>query len=93
MRYAYENLLRVQFKNTQPFDLNYYSDFLDFHFLNDKIILMKYFIQHDYFQIIKGSKELLKYQGKQFSKIFPDDFQNIAIIKFKEQLINQEQKI
>ena len=92
MRYAYENLLRVQFKNTQPFDLNYYSDFLDFHFLNDKIILMKYFIQHDYFQIIKGSKELLKYQGKQFSKIFPDDFQNIAIIKFKEQLINQEQK-
>ena len=92
MRYAYENLLHLQFKNTQPFDLNYYSDFLDFHFLNDKIILMKYFIQHDYFQIIKGSKELLKYQGKQFSKIFPDDFQNIAICKFKEQLINQDQK-
>ena len=68
MRYAYENLLHLQFKNTQPFDLNYYSDFLDFHFMNDKIILMKYFIQHDYFQIIKGSKELLKYQGKQFSK-------------------------
>jgi len=92
MRYAYENLLHLQFKNTQPFDLNYYSDFLDFHFMNDKIILMKYFIEHDYFQIIKGSKELLKYQGKQFSKIFPDDFQRIAICKFKEQLINQEQK-
>ena len=92
MRYAYENLLHLQFKNTQPFDLNYYSDFLDFHFMNDKIILMKYFIEHDYFQIIKGSKELLKYQGKQFSKIFPDDFQRIAVEKFKEQLINDEQK-
>ena len=60
--------------------------------MNDKIILMKYFIEHDYFQIIKGSKELLKYQGKQFSKIFPDDFQRIAVEKFKEQLINDEQK-
>ena len=92
MRYAYENLLHLQFKNTVPFDLNYYSDFLDFHFINDKIILMKYFIEHDYFLIIKGSKELLKYQGKQFSKIFPDDFERIAINKFKEQLINSEQK-
>ena len=92
MRYAYENLLHLQFKNTQPFDLNYYSDFLDFHFINDKIILMKYFIEHDYFLIIKGSKELLKYQGKQFSKIFPEDFERIAVTKFKEQLINNEQK-
>ena len=92
MRYAYENLLHLQFKNTQPFDLNYYSDFLDFHFANDKIILMKYFIEHDYFLIIKGSKELLKYQGKQFSKIFPEGFERIAVNKFKEQLMNYEQK-
>ena len=92
MRYAYENLLHLQFKNTQPFDLNYYSDFLDFHFTNDKIILMKYFIEHDYFVIVKGSKELLKYQGKQFSRIFPDDFERIATNRFREQLINNEQK-
>ena len=92
IRYAYESLLHLQFKNMQPFDLNYYSDFLDFHFLNDKIILMKYFIEYDYFLIIKGSKELLKYQGKLFSKIFPPLFENTAINKFKEQLINQEQK-
>ena len=92
MRYAYESLLHLQFKNMQPFDLNYYSDFLDFHFSNDKIILMKYFIEYDNFLIIKGSKELLKYQGKLFSKIFPPLFENTAINKFKEQLINQEQK-
>ena len=92
MRYAYESLLHLQFKNMQPFDLNYYSDFLDFHFANDKIILMKYFIEYDYFLIIKGSKELLKFQGKLFSKIFPPLFENIAINKFKEQLINQEKK-
>ena len=92
MRYAYESLLHLQFKNMQPFDLNYYSDFLDFHFANDKIILMKYFIEYDYFLIIKGSKELLKFQGKLFSKIFPQLFENIAISKFKEQLINQEKK-
>ena len=92
MRYAYESLLHLQFKNMQPFDLNYYSDFLDFHFSNDKIILMKYFIEYDYFLIIKGSKELLKFQGKLFSKIFPPLFENIAISKFKEQLTNQEQK-
>ena len=60
--------------------------------MNDKIILMKYFIEYDYFLIIKGSKELLKYQGKLFSKIFPPLFESIAISKFKEQLINQEQK-
>ena len=92
MRYAYESLLHLQFKNMQPFDLNYYSDFLDFHFANDKIILMKYFIEYDYFLIIKGSKELLKYQGKLFSKIFPPLFEDTAINKFKEQLINEEQK-
>ena len=92
MRYAYESLLHLQFKNMQPFDLNYYSDFLDFHFSNDKIILMKYYIEYDYFLIIKGSKELLKYQGKLFSKIFPPLFENTAINKFKEQLINEEQK-
>ena len=92
MRYAYESLLHLQFKNMQPFDLNYYSDFLDFHFSNDKIILMKYFIEYDYFLIIKGSKELLKFQGKLFSKIFPPLFETTATNKFKEQLINQEQK-
>ena len=92
MRYAYESLLHLQFKNMQPFDLNYYSDFLDFHFSNDKIILMKYFIEYDYFLIIKGSKELLKFQGKLFSKIFPPLFEHSAMNKFKEQLINQEQK-
>ena len=92
MRYAYENLLNLQFKNTQPFDLNYYSDFLDFHFTNDKIILMKNFIEHDYFLIVKGSKELFKYQGKQFSRLFPEDFKRIAINKFKEKLISIEQK-
>ena len=92
MRYAYESLLHLQFKNMQPFDLNYYSDFLDFHFANDKIILMKYFIEYDYFLIIKGSKELLKYQGKLFTKIFPQAFETTAINRFKEQLINKEQK-
>ena len=92
MRYAYENLLHLQFKNTVPFDLNYYSEFIDYHFTNDKIILMKYYIEHDYFLIIKGSKEMLKFQGKQFSKVFPQDFERIAINKFKEQLINEDQK-
>ena len=58
MRYAYENLLNLQFKNTQPFDLNYYSDFLDFHFTNDKIILMKNFIEHDYFLISIEQKDI-----------------------------------
>ena len=53
---------------------------------------MKNFIEHDYFLIVKGSKELFKYQGKQFSRLFPEDFKRIAINKFKEKLISIEQK-
>ena len=92
MRYAYETLLHIKFKNMTPFDLGFFSDFLDYHFNGDKLFLLKYIIDRDTFTIIKGSKEVLKYQGKSLDSIFPDYLKEIGLHLFKNQLENIERE-
>ena len=92
MRYAYETLLHIKFKNMTPFDLGFFSDFLDYHFNGDKLFLIKYIIDRDTFTIIKGSKEVLKYQGNSLESIFPDYLKEIGLNLFKNQLENVERE-
>ena len=92
MRYAYETLLHIKFKNMTPFDLGFFSDFLDYHFNGDKLFLLKYIIDRDTFTIIKGSKEVLKYQGNSLDTIFPDYLKEIGLNLFKNQLENVEKE-
>ena len=92
MRYAYETLLHIKFKNMTPFDLGFFSDFLDYHFNGDKLFLLKYIIDRDTFTIIKGSKEFLKYQGNSLDSIFPEYLKDIGLNLFKNQLENVEKE-
>jgi hypothetical protein len=92
MRYIYEILVNSKFYHIQPFDLNNYSEFLEYHFTNSRTFLLKYNMEKDLFLIIKASKEMHKYQGCVFSQIFPEEFRNIAVKKFKSQLNNIEEK-
>ena len=90
MRYAYETLLHIKFKNMTPFDLGFFSDFIDYHYNKDKLFLTKYIIDRDTFTIIKGSKELLKYQDSSLESIFPDYLKETGLELFKNQLENVE---
>ena len=79
MRYSYETLLHIKFKNMTPFDLGFFSDFLEYHYNGDKLFLLKYIIDRDTFTIIKGSKEVLKYQGNSLDSLFPEYLTSISI--------------
>ena len=90
LRYCYETLLHIKFKNMQPFDLNLFTDFIDYHYAKDKLLLVKYIIDRDTFTIIKGSKEMLKYQDSSLESIFPDYIKETGLELFKNQLENVE---
>ena len=90
MRYAFETLLHIKFKNMAPFDLGFFSDFIEYHYTKDKLFLIKYIIDRDTFTIIKGSKEVLKYQDSSFESIFPEYLKEIGLELFKNKLENVE---
>ena len=90
MRYAYETLLHIKFKNMASFDLNFFQDFIDYHYTKDKLLLVKYIIDRDTFTIIKGSKEILKYQDSSLESIFPEYLKETGLELFKNQLENVE---
>ena len=90
MRYSYETLLHIKFKNMTPFDLGFFSDFLEYHYNGDKLFLLKYIIDRDTFTIIKGSKEVLKYQGNSLDSLFPEYLKETGLNLFKNQLENVE---
>ena len=90
MRYSYETLLHIKFKNMTPFDLGFFTDFIDYHYTKDKLFLVKYIIDRDTFTIIKGSKEVLKYQDSSLESIFPDYLKETGLELFKNQLENVE---
>ena len=90
MRYSYETLLHIKFKNMTPFDLGFFTDFIDYHYSKDKLFLVKYIIDRDTFTIIKGSKEVLKYQDSSLETIFPDYLKETGLELFKNQLENVE---
>ena len=92
MRYAYETLLHIKFKNMTPFDLGFFTDFLDYHYSKDKLFLVKYIIDRDTFTIIKGSKEVLKFQDNSLESIFPDYLKETGLELFKNQLENVEKE-
>ena len=90
MRYAYETLLHIKFKDMATFDLGFFTDFLDYHYSKDKLFLVKYIIDRDTFTIIKGSKEVLKFQDNSLESIFPDYLKETGLELFKNQLENVE---
>ena len=87
LRFIYESLINPKPKNSNEFDIGFYIDFLNFHYRKDKIILLSFSIERRAFTIIRGSKQILKYNGKNFDSLFPEFFKtygiNICIDKLK----------
>lgn len=73
LRYLFENILHTKIKGFHnDFDINYYEEFLDFHYLNDRLFLVKYSIDKKDFTIIKGSKKLLRFKNQSLDALFPE---------------------
>ena len=89
LRYIYETLVNSKIKNASEFDINYYNDFLNFHSKNDKIMLLYFSIERRIFTIIRGSKEILPFSGKNLDYLFPDFFKYYGINAFVEKLKNE----
>lgn len=44
LRFIYETLINTQLKNVNEFDIGFYTDFLNFHYSQDKILLLNFSI-------------------------------------------------
>ena len=87
LRFIYETIINSKIKNGSEFDINYYNDFLEFHFKHDRLLILNYSIERRLFTIIRGSQELLQFSGKDLEIIFPEFFKlygiNICLDKLR----------
>ena len=92
LRFIYETLVNHKIKNSNEFDIGFYLDFLNFHYTQDKILLLNYSIERRVFTIMRGSKQLLKYTGKNFDTLFPEFFKSYGINMCMDKLKNADLK-
>ena len=90
LRFIYETLINTKIKNSNEFDINFYNEFLNFHYKHDRLLYLNFSIERRIFTIIRGSKELLKYSGKDFEIIFPNFFKSYAINMCLDKLKNSD---
>ena len=90
LRFIYETLINTKIKNSNEFDINFYNEFLNFHYKHDRLLYLSFSIERRIFTIIRGSKELLKYSGKDFEIIFPNFFKSYAINMCLDKLKNSD---
>ena len=90
LRFIYETLINTQLKNVNEFDIGFYTDFLNFHYSQDKILLLNFSIERRLFTIIRGSKQVLKFTGKNFDSLFPEFFKVYGINMCMDKLKNSD---
>lgn len=89
VRFIYETVLRFPLKLVHnESEITASEDFLVFRYENDKYILLQYSIRKEVFTIIKGSKDILKYKGKQLDALFPDYLKKKGSLLFMAKLQN-----
>lgn len=72
-RYLYEVILRTPLKLLHVESEIYSSEeYLDMHYNNDQLCILRYNFERKTFCIIKASKDLMKYKSKAFNALFPD---------------------
>ena len=87
LRYLYETVLHSRIKTFHnDLEVNFFEDFLDFHFSNDRLILIKYTIDKKNFTIMKGSRKILQYKQKPLETLFPDYIKEKGLEMFLSQL-------
>ena len=88
LRYVYERISQIPLKgNNELFDVSVYNEFIDFHYNNDKMLLMKYSLVSNSVVIFKAGGELKCFVNKPFDTLFERNVRNYAVKKFI-QLIN-----
>ena len=88
LRYVYERISQVPLKgNNELFDVSIYNEFIDFHYNNDKMLLMKYSLISNSVVVFKAGGELKCFVNKPFDTLFERNVRNYAVKKFI-QLIN-----
>ena len=88
LRFIYETLTKIPLSSGHDFfDITLYSEFIDYHYKNDKIILLKFSLEERMTILLKAGGVLKKYRNKPFEVIFPEELKYFGISKFIE-LIN-----
>ena len=88
LRFIYETLTKIPLSSNHDFfDITLYSEFIDYHYKNDKMILLKYSLEERMTILLKAGGILKKYKNKPFEIIFPEELKQFGISKFVE-LIN-----
>ena len=88
LRFIYETLTKVPLSSNHDFfDITLYSEFIDYHYKNDKMILLKHSLEERMTILLKAGGILKKYRNKPFEIIFPEELKQFGISKFVE-LIN-----
>ena len=88
LRFIYETLTKIPLSSNHDFfDVTLYSEFIDYHYKNDKMILLKFSLEERMTILLKAGGILKKYRNKPFEVIFPEELKFFGISKFVE-LIN-----
>ena len=85
LRFLYESVIHSPLPNSHDFfDVTVYNEFLDFHYKNDKMLLVKYSLMGNTTVIIKAGGDLKNTANKPLESLFPQYLKNYGISKFIE---------
>jgi hypothetical protein len=72
-------------------DLEYRQDFIQDHFIKDKILIIKHDHMTKSLIITRASKELSSFIGKNFETLFPENFRECGKKKFIDEILNNQE--
>ena len=83
LRYVYARISQVPLKGSgEMFDVSVYNEFIDFHYSNDKMLLMRYSLISNSVVIFKAGGELKCFVNKPFDTLFERNLRSYAVKKF-----------
>lgn len=95
IRLVIEDMLSIPIKKEEGLlrkEKNYSEEFLDFHFVNDRNMVIEVALQRNSFIIRKAGNELIKYVNHEIAKIFPSKIKKCGIDNLKELINSSERK-
>lgn len=93
IKYILESALnkKLKFYNNTLFNINYYDDFLNEHYNNDKQFTFKYNLKTKIFTIIRTGKDFSNIKGENLKELFP--FGNYALHSLEKILKETDEKV
>ena len=85
MRILNEEILNIPINKDEGLirvNKNYNEDFLNYHYNEDKVLIIDINLFNKKYIINHSGKDLLRFLGKDFSNLFPEEFRGYAMKKF-----------